>query len=170
MYFFECSCERCTEQWDNYLDSPPENVEREERAQILFNTAVALNEAEGERACQMLEQCIESRRSNFADGALPLVKATTALHTVAIENGKFDVALRSSAEMIKWYDAVYGRAHPMSGLQRYTHGNLLREAMGDQADAREEANQALTEGLEALEVTHGPTHSMVIGLKEYINE
>ena len=65
----------------------------------------------------LLQDCFQLRKSIYEDGALPLIKANVALHTMGLECGEYKEALRASGEVLRWYEAVYGETHPLYGIQ-----------------------------------------------------
>jgi len=165
-YGFECQCNRCESptyhQLDLALGSTPQDMAAAAEADLLYERCTSVD-ADPAEACKGIQRCIELRRSALPKLSVPVVRAYSALHTLALEAGEFELALSSSAELIEAYGAVYGAKHPLTGLQHYTQGNLLCEL-----EQPEAGMVALTHALACLVVSHGKESQFVQGLVRYM--
>jgi len=171
-YGFVCRCQRCQ-------DPAMAPLDEEIGAQPAADDRAAALEADAlyeqwtdpdqppEVALGPLQRCLSIRRSILPPMALPVTRALSAVHTVALEAGDLEVATESSDLLIQVYRRVYGASHPLTALQQYTQGNLLCELdrPGDTTAAAEHLHAAVL----SLTVTHGADNELVTGLCAYID-
>lgn len=167
-YGFHCHCNRCESpayhQLDLLLAATPEEKDTltAAEADLLYEQCTGID-ADPTEACNGMQRCIELRQRVLPKLSVPVISAKRALHTLSLEAGEFEMAVHSSSELIEAYTAVYGAKHPLTGLQHYTHGNLLCEL-----DQPERGMVSLTHALACLVISHGKESQFVQGLVRYM--
>ena len=166
-YGFHCLCNRCESPAYRELDlalaaTPLRDIHIAAEADLLYERCTGID-ADPTEACEGIQRCIELRQRVMPELSVPVISAKRALHTLALEAGELELAASSSSELIEAYTAVYGAKHPLTGIQYYTHGNLLCEL-----DQPGPGMVALTHALACLVVSHGKESHFVQGLVRYM--